>query len=265
MKPKILVISGYGINCEEETKEAFDLSGGKSEIVHINDLINGIKKIENFQIIAFPGGFAYGDDTGAGNAFAQRVRNHLWEKIKKFIQKDKLIIGICNGFQVIANLGLIPALNFDYGNRQIALLHNESARYQNRWVDLKIENKSPWLNNLENFSAVVAHGEGKFFATEEVLKQMKIKGLVALRYVAGEICQYQNLPHNPNGALDGIAGITDETGRILGLMPHPERSMFFTQRPDWPYLKEKLNREKKIMPKYTKALEIFKNAIKYFN
>src|SRR3954462_7686216 len=109
-KPKVLVVSGYGLNCEAETKKAFELSGADVDIVHINDLIDGTKKLDSYQIIACPGGFAYGDDTGSGNAFASKLKNNYWEKIQQFIQKDKLVIGVCNGFQIIVNLGLTPAL-----------------------------------------------------------------------------------------------------------------------------------------------------------
>jgi len=108
-KPKVLVFSGYGLNCEEETKYAFELAGATAEIVHINDLIDGIKKIKDYQILTFPGGFSYGDDTGSGNAFANKLKNHLWKDLEKFIKEDKLIIGICNGFQIMVNLGLLPA------------------------------------------------------------------------------------------------------------------------------------------------------------
>jgi len=256
MKPKILVMSGYGLNCEEETKYAFELAGGKADIIHINDLIDGVKTIEGYQILVLPGGFAYGDDTGAGNAFANKLKNHLIEKLKKFITKDHLVIGICNGFQILAHLELLPV--------KIALINNNSARYTDRWVDLKIENSSPWLQGIKTLSLPVAHGEGNFYVDDKTLNTLKRKKLIALRYIDGEICQYQSLPANPNGSLDNIAGITDESGKIFGLMPHPERAMFFTQLPHWTYLKEKLKREKKNIPNSGPGLQIFKNAMKYF-
>lgn len=256
MKPKVLVMSGYGLNCEEETKFAFDHVGGEADIVHINDLIDGVKTIEGYQILAFPGGFAYGDDTGAGNAFANKLKNHLMEKLKTFITKDHLVIGICNGFQILAHLELLPV--------KIALINNDSARYTDRWVDLKIENNSPWLRGIETLSLPVAHGEGNFYVNDKTLNTLKRKKLIALRYIKGEICQYQSLPVNPNGSLDNIAGITDESGKIFGLMPHPERAMFFTQLPHWQYLKEKYRREGKSLPTFGPGLAIFNNAINYF-
>lgn len=254
--PKIIVLAGYGLNCEEETKYAFELAGGKADIVHINDLINGIKKIEEYQILTIPGGFAYGDDTGAGNAFANKIKNHLLEKLKQFIKKDHLVIGICNGFQILAHLDLLPV--------KIALINNDSARYTDRWVDLKIENSSPWLQGIKALSLPVAHGEGNFYVDDKTLNTLNRKKLIALRYIKGEIYEYQSLSANPNGSLDNIAGITDESGKIFGLMPHPERAMFFTQLPHWTYLKEKYKREGVKIPEYGPGLKIFKNAIDYF-
>lgn len=264
LKPKALIMSGYGLNCEEETKYAFELAGGMADIVHINDLITGAKKMDMYQIMAFPGGFSYGDDTGSGNAFANKVRNHLWDKMKIFIKKDNLIIGICNGFQILVNLGLLPALDNKYGNREVALIHNDSARYTVRWVDLKIENKSPWLRGIHTISLPIAHGEGKLFCDEKILNLLKKKKLIAMKYITGEICHYQSLKANPNGSLENIAGITDESGRILGLMPHPERALFFTQLPHWTYLKEKYIRSGKKIDTEGPGLKIFKNAVSYF-
>lgn len=265
MKPKVIVLSGYGLNCEDETKYAFELAGGQGKIIHINDLIKNKNQLADYQIMAIPGGFAYGDDTGAGNGYANKLRNHLWKEIINFIKDDKLIIGICNGFQVLVNLGLLPALNMKYGERELGLMSNEIPRYTVRFVDLKVENKkSPWLKNIETLTIPVSNGEGKLYATEKTLKEMKEKKLIAFRYFKGEMCDYLNLPASPNGSIDDIAGINDESGRILGLMPHPERSMFFTQLPNWPYLKEKYLREGKKIPQLGPGLQIFKNGVNYF-
>ena len=256
MKPRALIMSGYGLNCEEETKFAFEMAGGCADIVHINDLIDGEKKLSDYQIMAFPGGFSYGDDTGSGNAFAQKIKSHLSEKVHQFIGKNHLVIGICNGFQILAHLGLFPF--------QFSLTHNDSARYTVRWVDMKIENKSPWLEGIHTISLPIAHGEGKLYADKKTLNILNMKKIVALRYTKGEMCRYQILDANPNGSLEDIAGITDESGRLFGLMPHPERALFFTNLPNWPYLKEKYMREKKIIPNAGPGLALFKNAINYF-
>ena len=263
-RPKALILSGYGINCEEETKFAFEQAGAQADIVHVNDLIDGHKKLADYQILAFPGGFSFGDDTGSGNAYANRVRNHLWEEVQKFMQGDKLAIAICNGFQIMVNLGLLPALDGQYGTRQAALVHNESARYIDRWVDLKFSGNSPWVKNMGTVSFPVAHGEGKFFAEPGVLRKIKDKGLDTVHYVKGEICEYQDLEPNPNGSIENIAGITDELGRAIGMMPHPERALDFTNLPNWTYLREKYRREGKKMPKEGPGMEVFRNGVNYF-
>lgn len=262
-EPKVLVFSGYGLNCEEETLFAFERAGARGKIVHINDLIANLYKLKNYQILAFPGGFAYGDDTGSGNAYANKLKNHLRKEIEEFIKKDHLVIGICNGFQILVNLGLLG---------EVALLHNTSARYTVRWVDLKIdpdsigvENKTPWFNGIEKISLPIAHGEGKFFAARDTLTKMKKNKQIAAKYIKGEICNYQFLSANPNGSLDDVAAVTDESGRILGIMPHPERAQFFTQLPNWTYLKEKYIREGKKIPEVGPGLKIFENAVKYFS
>ena len=266
LKPKVLVFAGYGLNCEEETKFAFDICGAISDIVHINDVIDKKIKLSNYQIIAVPGGFAYGDDTGAGNAYANRLRNHLFDEILKFISLDKLVIGICNGFQVLVNLGLLPALGKKYGERQLGLMPNEIPRYTVRFVDLKCENdKSPWLKDIKTLSIPVSNGEGKLFAVRKVLDEINKNKLVAFRYFAGEMCKYLGLDASPNGSIDDIAGITDETGRILGLMPHPERAMFFTQLPNWPVLAQKFRLDGIKIPKEGPGLAVFKNAVRYFS
>jgi len=265
MKPKILVFTGYGINCEEETKYAFDASGGNAQIMHINDVIEKKNKIKDYQILAFPGGFAYGDDTGSGNAYANKLKNHIWAELIDFINDKKLILGICNGFQILVNLGLLPAIKMKYGNRELGLTPNKFPRYTVRFVDLRIDNpKSVWLKNIQNLSIPVSNGEGRLYASKDVLKKMQDKKLVAARYVKGEMCKYLDLPASPNGSMDNIASVTDETGRILGIMPHPERAMFFTQLPNWPLLKEKLVRNGKELPTKGPGQQIFDNSIRYF-
>lgn len=264
-KPRVLVLSGYGINCEEEEAFAFDWAGGESKIVHINDVIDGKVKMGDFQILVFPGGFSFGDDTGSGKAYANRVRDHLWEDVQKFIAEDKLVIGFCNGFQIMTNLGLVPSLKMEYGKRQVALQHNKTARYMNRWVDLEVGGReTPWLLGVDEFSSPIAHGEGRLYADEETLREINAKGLAVLKYYKGDICNYQDLEPNPNGSVEAIAGITDETGKVFGLMPHPERALFFNQRPDAPLLKEKYEREGIKVPIEGPGLQLFKNGINYF-
>ncbi len=261
---KVAVLTGYGINCEEETGYGFELAGAEVEILHINDIVEKIKSLKSFQILVFPGGFSYGDDTGSGNAFANRVKNHLWEEVLNFVNKDRLVIGICNGFQIMVNLGLLPAMEGKFGKREVALTHNSLARYLDRWVDVRNENGSCWLSGIKNISLPIAHGEGRFYAQKETLDEMEKKNLIAFRYIKGEMCNYQKLAANPNGSVADVAGISDESGRILGMMPHPERAIFFHHLPNWSWLKEKYIREGIKIPEFGPGLKIFENGVNYF-
>ena len=264
-KPNVLIFAGYGLNCEEETQFGFRIAGAIADIIHINDCIDRPRILTRYQILAIPGGFSYGDDTGAGNAFANKLKNHLWEKLLKFASGDRLIIAICNGFQILVNTGLLTGLHTPRGTKDIALLQNESSRLIDRWTDLKNFSLSPWLRGINTFSLPIGHGEGRLYAKPETLALMKKNNMIALRYVKGDICNYQQLPVNPTGTLDNIAGITDKTGKIFGLMPHPERALFFTQLPYWTYLKEVYTRHGKTIPKEGPGLQIFKNAVTYFS
>lgn len=265
MKPKALILTGYGLNCEEETYFSFKLAKAVPEYIHINDLIDNPKKLNEFQIMAIPGGFSFADDTGSGNAYANKLKNHLWEQILDFIQKDKLVLGVCNGFQILVYLGLLPAVDNKYGQKQVALNWNRDGRLLCRWVDLEIvSGKSPWLKGIKNLSLPIAHGEGNFYAPNQILEKLKKNQQISIKYYKGEMCNYQNLEPNPNGAQDEIAGITDPTGKILGLMPHPERAIFFHHLPNWPLEKEKLIRLNKPMPRFGPGLQVFQNAVNYF-
>src|SRR5689334_12935213 len=149
-KPKVIVMSGYGLNCEEETKFAFEIAGASADIVHLNDLIASPATLREYNILAFPGGFAYGDDTGSGKAYANKFKNHLSTELEEFLKRDTLVIGICNGFQIITSLGIAPG----------ALTFNSGGKYLDRWVDLRVVGKSPWLKGIKTLSVPIAHGEG---------------------------------------------------------------------------------------------------------
>ncbi|MBI4232391.1 phosphoribosylformylglycinamidine synthase I [Candidatus Peregrinibacteria bacterium] len=271
MKPRALIITGYGINCEEETAKCFNWSGAQTEIIHVNDLIANPNKLKESQILAFPGGFSYGDDTGSGNAMANKIRNNLNDEILKFANdQGKLVIGICNGFQIIVNLGLVPATleneKAKYGIRQAALMPNSTARYQCRWIWLKKQSqKCIWTKDIDLIHLPVAHGEGNFYAEAETIKSMEKNDQIAFSYV-NEDGSPANLsfPANPNGALMDIAGTCDPTGRIFGLMPHPERFNSFTNEEGWELKKEKLIRSKSPLPKEGDGMKIFKNAVDWF-
>lgn len=264
MTAKAIVLAGYGLNCEEETQFAFNHVGVDADIVHVNDLIDGHANLKNYQIMAIPGGFSYGDDTGAGNAYANRMRNNLKDQLQEFIARDTLTIGLCNGCQVMVNLGIVPAI--DLWRRDLAVMPNASGRYQCRWVDLKVpDTNCVWLKGIEKLHIPVAHGEGNFYATDELLDELEAKNLIAAQYVdqQGELANGA-FPTNPNGAARDIAAVIDPTGRVMAMMPHPERGMFMTQRDDWPLIKEQLKREGKDLPKYGDGMKVFQNAADYF-
>jgi len=263
-KPEVLVLTGYGINCEEETAAAFVQAGASATICHVNDLIAKPSLLKQQQILAIPGGFSFGDDTGSGNAFAQKLKNSLWDELVNFVASDHLAIGICNGCQILTNLGFFPITSEKYGLREIALAHNDSNLYSDRWVDISVESETPWLKHLSTLSLPIAHGEGKFVAAAAVMEQLESNHQVASRYINGEVCQHFNLPINPNGSLHNIAAITDQSGRVLGIMPHPERAVRFTQLPHWTYLAEKAKREGKAVPQFGQGLVVFQNAVRYF-
>jgi len=265
MSAKALVVAGYGLNCEEETAYAFERVGFNSSYAHINDIIENPKMLDDVQALSVPGGFSYGDDTGSGNAFAQKMRLTLGDTLKEFISRDTLTIGICNGCQVVVNLGLTPAIDNQYGVRQVAVTHNASARYQCRWIDLKVEkSNSPWLQNIESLHVPVAHGEGRFMMDDETLDKLKQNDQVALRYAKNGAAANGEFPFNPNGSTDDIAGITDESGRVLVLMPHPERGMFSWQRDDFAKLKDTAARNGQALAEESDGLLIFQNAANYF-
>jgi phosphoribosylformylglycinamidine synthase len=236
----------------------------KADIVHVNDLIEAPKRLDQFQILAIPGGFSYGDDTGSGNAMAWKMKNSIWESLMRFVENDRLVIGICNGCQVLVNLGLVPGLEGAYGKREVALLPNISKRYIVRWTDLENLSLSPWLRGIDRLSLPIAHGEGVFYMRQSMYKRLVQQNLVALRYVAGEMWKYQGLPVNPTGTMANIAAISDTSGRVLAIMPHPERALWFTQRPDWPLLAQKLKRQGKRLPKYGPGWNVFANSMAYF-
>ncbi len=261
MSAKVIVLSGYGLNSEEETLYAFTYNGFEGDIVHINDLIENPNLLDQYQVMAVPGGFSYGDDTGSGNAFAQKMRLSLQEHLQAFIERDTLTIGICNGCQILANLGVVP------GTREVAVTYNATNRYQCRWIDLKInnQNNSPWLKDIETLHIPVAHGEGRFMMSDETLQKLTSNNQIGAQYVkpdgslAGE-----EFPYNPNGSLNDIAAITNDKGNALVIMPHPERGMFSWQRDDFDILKDEAQRKGESLTEPSDGLQIFENAARYF-
>jgi phosphoribosylformylglycinamidine synthase subunit PurQ / glutaminase len=236
-----LVLTGYGLNCDYETAFAFELAGAKARRVHINCLINGSAKLENFQILVFIGGFSWGDDHGAGVIQAIRLKTHIGDQLLNFVAKGKLILGICNGFQALANLGLLPGVDGNYRERSVALTFNDCGNFRNQWVTLKVNPLSPCIftRGIETAELPIRHGEGKFFTNPVILAHLHKNQQIVIQYAApeGEIAGGR-FPLNPNGSIDDIAGICDPTGRIFGLMPHPEAYQHWTNHPDWTRRKE---------------------------
>ena len=281
-KPKILVLKTEGTNCDEETAFAFSLIGGDPQIVHVNELRNKKENLKNYNILAIPGGFSYGDDIVSGKILAVELTSFFSRELKKFIErKDTLIIGICNGFQVLIRTGLLPFRTI--GKMKATLTNNDSGHFECRWVNLRIEpnSKCVFLNGLNTsdggrlnesnamtprrwiVSFQVAHGEGKFFAQKNIIDKIEKENLVALRYVDDNGKLTQKYPENPNGSLQAIAGICDTTGRILGLMPHPERFVRIEQHPNWRRMVIKKPFTRRSFSEGGQGLPIFENMIKY--
>lgn len=266
MKPKAIVLGGVGINSEDETIWALNDAGCDARYVHVQDLIDDPKMLDQTQILVVPGGFAYGDHTGSGKALSNVLLNNIGDPILKFIQRDTLTLGICNGFQVLVALGLVPALDKKYGERQAGLLKNKTNRFVCRYVHVRsISKKCVWTEGIDALYLPVAHGEGNFYLSEDQLDQLEKNDQIAFQYTDahGGLARGQ-FPTNPNGAARDIAGVCDPSGRILGLMPHPERGLFFTNLPEFGRRKEEARRSGATLPDATKNRKIFQNAAKYF-
>ena len=252
---KVIVIRTAGTNCNEETAFAFSHLGAQVDQVHINALIDGSCQLSDYHILALPGGFSYGDDIASGRILANELRLKLGEELKKFIADGKLIIGICNGFQILTKAGILPGLGWCIG-QEATLFNNDSAKFESRWVHLKVQSRCVWTKGMAGqIYLPVAHGEGKFIPREKkVLDALQSNGQIVLRYCAPDGSK-PVYPGNPNGSTDDIAGICDTTGRVLGLMPHPERHFLFEQHPSWTRLTKK--------NEFGDGAKIFENGIKY--
>ena len=233
-KPKVCVLTGFGLNCDRETAHAVTLAGGDASRVHLSDLLSGEAKLSAYKILAFVGGFSWGDDHGAGVLQAVRMKSRMGDDLKSFVAKGGLVIGICNGFQCLVNLGLLPGLDKDYESRSVALINNDCGNFRNDWVTLSVNPRSPsvFTRGLSILEMPVRHGEGKFYAEAPVMKRLSGENLVALTYARADGSPAAGrFPDNPNGSLADVAGICDPSGRIMGLMPHPEAYFRPAQHP----------------------------------
>jgi phosphoribosylformylglycinamidine synthase len=265
-KVKAIILTGNGTNCEVEMARACKMAGVDiADIVHISELLYGEKRLDDYTFLNLPGGFLDGDDLGSAKAGANRFlnarirdsHNLLFDQLIKFIRAGKLILGVCNGFQLMIKLGLLPALNGNYIQQSATLTYNDSGRFEDRWVYLKTDAKSPcvYTRGTDVFYLPVRHGEGKFIPQNSaVINQMESKNLCALRYCEPDGMPSMEYPVNPNGSINAVAGICDETGRLFGLMPHPEAYLSRINHPRW--TRENLHPE-------GQGLLIFRNAVDF--
>lgn len=231
--PRAIVIRAAGINCEQEAKAACDKVGFQTDITHVNRLIENRKLVHDYQFLIVPGGFSFGDDLGAGRVLANELKAKLVPELREFIQAGKLMMGICNGFQVLTKAGLLPE-PMKPSSAQATLGNNDSGKFEDRWIRLKVCSvKSEFLKKEEVIELPIAHGEGKFLPGDaESMNRWEQGGQLVLKYVGPED-QEAGYPWNPNGSVSSVAGICDPTGRVLGLMPHPERFQDATNHPRW--------------------------------
>ena len=251
---KAIVLRAAGINCDMETQYALELAGAAAERIHINRVIEDNGLLEQFQIIVFPGGFSYGDDVAAGKIMANQTVHHLSDVLRKFIDDGKLVLGICNGFQVLVKMGILP-FNAIGPQDTVTITKNDCGKFEDRWVYLSPQTKKCiFIEQDRQIYLPIAHGEGRVVTKDDAtLEQLKSGGHIAFKYV-DENGKEGSFPINPNGSVDSIAGLTDATGRVLGLMPHPERFVRPTQHPRWTRLKDKVDAD---------GMTIFNNAVKY--
>ena len=233
--PRVLILRAPGTNCDRETAFAFQTSGAASEVIHINRLRENPALARNYQVLCIPGGFSYGDDVAAGRILANQLRHHLADAITDFKEAGKLVLGICNGFQVLIKSGIL--LEPDDGQAVATLTWNNSGQFEDRWVDLAVaSHKSVFLQGIQSMYLPVAHAEGKLVVRDtQRLEHLDRAGQLVLRYSTPDgnwDCPVP-FPANPNGSIANVAGISDDSGRILGLMPHPERHIDHTQHPRW--------------------------------
>ncbi len=233
MKPKVCILRSDGTNCDEELYYAFEKCGAAPEYVHVNELRIKLKRLSDYQILALPGGFTYGDDIASGKVLAIELISFFKNELREFVDKKGLILGICNGFQTLIRTGLLPFNNL--GHIDATLTLNTSGHFECRWIKVKVQDsKCIFLRESEKIlNFAVNHGEGKFFTDDQTLEKIENQNLVVFRYVDEDGGVSQKYPTNPNGSVNAIAGISDPTGRILGLMPHPEKFVDITQHPNW--------------------------------
>jgi phosphoribosylformylglycinamidine synthase len=261
-RPPILIVTGYGLNCEAESKYAWELAGAAPQLVHLSDLLERPARLHDFEALMFIGGFSFGDHMGSGHVFASRIRHRLREDLGRFVADGKLILGVCNGFQIMVKLGLIPGFDGEVFTQKLSLMQNDVGTFRNLWITLRFEPESPcvFTRGLDRMPLPVRHGEGKIFTLDRALvDRIEAEHCVACRYidpVSG--APAAGYPENPNGSLNAIAGLCDPTGRIFGLMPHPEAYLHADNHPL--AVRQRMDGT---LPEHGLGLEIFRNAVRH--
>lgn len=241
--PRVCVLRAPGTNCDPETAFAFETCGAKADRVHLFRLLEQPRLLRDYQILCLPGGFSYGDDVGAGVVFGSELKSRLTDSIGDFLARETLTLGICNGFQVLLKAGILPGGVANWPASTIeepraTLTWNANGRYTDLWVNLRVcSTKNVFLRGIETLECPIAHAEGRFVVRNDAfLAEWEQSGQIALRYADSDGNTGTELltpPENPNGSVQNIAGLGDPSGRVLGLMPHPERFLFATQHPQW--------------------------------
>jgi len=273
IRPEALIVTGYGINCDYESVVACTQAGFSSHRVHINDIFAHSRELFKYKLVVFPGGFSYGDDLGSGVAFSSKLRfsvtrngDRLGDTVMEYVESGGLILGICNGFQILVRLGIIPAVHKKYGEQQVTLAPNLEGYFIDRWVRLRVERESPniFTRGIHTLRLPVRHGEGRMVSKyPRILRSIEENQHVSLRYCDERGMPTQEFPWNPNGSENAIAGICDPSGRIFGLMPHPEAALEVYQYPDWTKKREEVLRSGGELDQRGDGYALFKNAYEW--
>lgn len=252
-KPRCIVLAGFGLNAEVELAHAFTLAGADARIVHFSDISSGKVRLSHFEIFAIPGGWSFGDDIAGGRVLSNKLKSTFRSQFEEFVKSGKPILGVCNGFQTLVKLGALPNVSGAF-SQESTLTFNKSGKFENRWVTLKPQKSAcKYFEGVEFIQCPVRHGEGQFIPRDEaLLSSLKKEGMVALCYVGNDLKENPGYPANPNGSPMGIAGICDKSGKILGLMPHPECSV---RKITFPRFREGISSEKN-------SLRFFENIVK---
>jgi phosphoribosylformylglycinamidine synthase len=252
--PRVLLLRAPGTNCDAELAFAFERAGAKTETLHLLALRESPRRLRDFQALALPGGFSYGDDVAAGKILANQLATFFADEFRRFRDSGKLVLGVCNGFQALLKAGLLIPADED---GPLATLTANTHGYQDRWITMAASpGQSPWLDGIDRLEAPVAHGEGNFRTRADwILQGLEQTGQIALRYVDEQNQPAQQFPSNPNGSQGAVAGVCDATGRVLGLMPHPERNVLPTHHPKW---------TRRGLQGDGDGMKLFQNAVKYF-